>query len=67
MGNKSFINHVLEFFFICTNIKVDVCAMFTIKYGINKMHSIMFPLRVGWFDDNGVDIHPWGLRIKPHK
>ncbi len=63
----------LIFFFIWTNInkiwniKVNVCAMFTIKYGLNKMHSTMFSLNVGWFDGNGVDTHPWGLRIKSHK
>jgi hypothetical protein len=49
------------------NIEIDVCAMFKIKYGVNKMHSITFSHHVGWFDGKGVDIHSWGLRIKPHK
>jgi len=31
------------------------------------MHSIIFAHQVGWFDGKGVDIHPWGLRIKLHK
>jgi hypothetical protein len=31
------------------------------------MHSIIFAHQMGWFDGKGFDIHPWGLRIKPHK
>jgi len=31
------------------------------------MHSTIFSHRVGWFDDKGVDIYPWGLKIKLHK
>jgi hypothetical protein len=27
----------------------------------------MFTHQVGWLEGKGVDIHPWGLRIKPHK
>jgi hypothetical protein len=33
--------------------------MFKIKYGVNKMHLIIFSHQVGWFDGKGVDIHPW--------
>ncbi len=40
--------------------EIDVCAMFTIKYGLNIMHSTIFSYQVGWFDGKGVDIHPWG-------
>jgi hypothetical protein len=31
------------------------------------MHSNMFSHQVGWFDGKGIDIHLWGLKIKPHK
>ncbi len=41
--------------------------MFQIKYGLNKMHSTIFSHHMGWFNGKGVDIHPWGLRMKPHK
>jgi len=41
--------------------------MFKVKYGLNRMHSIIFAHQMGWFDGEGVDIHPWGVRIKPHK
>jgi hypothetical protein len=41
--------------------------MFKGKYGLNRIHSTIFAHQVGWFDGKGVDIHPWGLRIKPHK
>jgi hypothetical protein len=57
------------FFFIWTNInkiwniEIEVCVMFKLKHGLNIMHSIIFPDRVGWFDGKRVDIHPWGLRI----
>jgi hypothetical protein len=40
--------------------------MFKVKYGLNRMHSTIFAHQVGWFDGKGVDIHPWGLRNKPH-
>ncbi len=40
--------------------------MFKIKYGLNRMHSIIFAHQVGWFDGKGIDIH-CGLRIEPHK
>ncbi len=62
----------LNFFSIWTsinkiwNIEIDVCAMFKVKYGLNRMHSTIFAHQVGWFDDKGVDIHPYGLRIKLH-
>jgi hypothetical protein len=49
------------------NIEIDVCAMFKVKYEVNKVHSTIFSHQVGWFDGKGIDIHPWGLRIKPHK
>ncbi len=48
-------------------MEIDVCRMFKIKYGLNKMHCTMFAHQVGWFDGKGVDIHPWGLSIKLHK
>jgi len=38
--------------------------MFKTKYLVNKMHPIMFSHQMGWFDNKGVDIHLWGLRIK---
>jgi hypothetical protein len=41
--------------------------MFKVKYGLNTMHSTTFAHQVGWFDGKGVDIHLWGLKIKPHK
>jgi hypothetical protein len=41
--------------------------MFKVKYGVNRMHFTIFSEQMGWFDGKGVDIHPWGLRIKPHK
>jgi hypothetical protein len=40
--------------------------MFKVKYGLNKMHSTILAHQVGWFDEKIIDIHPWGLRIKPH-
>jgi hypothetical protein len=48
-------------------IEIDVYAMFKIKYGLNRMHLITFTHQVGWFDSKGVDIHPWGVRIKLYK
>jgi hypothetical protein len=51
---------------IC-NIEIDVCVMFKIKYGINRMHLTIFLHKVRWFDGKVVDIHAWGLRIKPHE
>jgi len=42
-------------------------TMLKIKYGLNRMHPIMFLHRVVWFDGKRVEIHPWGLSIKPHK
>jgi hypothetical protein len=43
--------------------------MFKVKYGLNIIHSTIFAHQVKWlwFDGKGIDIHPWGLRIKPHK
>jgi len=49
------------------NIEIDVCAMFKVKYALNKMHFTILVHQVGWFDGKWVDMHPWGLRIKPHK
>jgi hypothetical protein len=49
------------------NIEIDVYAIFKIKYGVNRKHLIIFLHQVKWFDDKLVDIHVWGLRIKPHK
>jgi hypothetical protein len=40
--------------------------MLQIKYGLNIMLSTMFSLHMGWIIGKEVDIHPWGLRIKPH-
>ncbi len=40
--------------------------MFKIKYGLNRMHSTIFAHQMGWFNDKGVDIHPWGLRYISH-
>jgi len=48
-------------------MKYDVCAMFKIKYGLDRMHPNVFSHQVGWFDGKEVDINPWGLRIKLHK
>jgi uncharacterized protein YcfL len=40
--------------------EVDVYVMFKTKYGINRMHSVIFIFyQVRWFDGKGVDIHPW--------
>jgi len=41
--------------------------MFQIKYGLNRMHSTIFSYHMGWFSGKGVDIHPWGPRVKLHK
>jgi hypothetical protein len=41
------------------NIEIDVCAMFKVKHGLNKMHFTIFAHEVGWFYDKGVDNHPW--------
>jgi len=41
--------------------------MLKVKYGLTIMQFIIFVHQLGWFDDKGVDIHHWGLRIKPHK
>jgi hypothetical protein len=49
------------------NIEIGVYVMFKVKYGVNIMHSIIFSHQVGWFDDKGIDIYPWGLKIKPCK
>ncbi len=49
------------------NIEVDVCTIFKTKYGVNRMHPIIFSHQVRWFDSKGIDIHPWGLMIKHHK
>jgi hypothetical protein len=51
---------------IC-NIEIDVCETFKVKYGLNRMHSFTFLHQVGWFDGKGIDVHPWGLKIKLHK
>jgi hypothetical protein len=48
------------------NIEIDVYAMFKVKHGSNRIHSIVFAHQVGWFDDKVVHTHPWGLRFKPH-
>ncbi len=42
---------------IC-NIEIDVCEMFKVKYGLNRMHSFIVSHQVGWFDGKGIDIHP---------
>jgi hypothetical protein len=49
------------------NIEINVCVMFKVKYGLNKMHFAMLAHKVRWYDGKGVDIYPWGLRIKLHK
>jgi hypothetical protein len=49
------------------NIEIDVYAIFKVKYGLNVMHSAIFASQVGGFNGKGIDIHPWGLKIKPHK
>jgi hypothetical protein len=38
--------------------------MSIIKHTINKLHPTIFSHQVGWFDGKGVDICPWGLRLK---
>jgi hypothetical protein len=43
------------------NIKIDVCAMFKIKYGVNTMQPTIFLLQVGWFDGKGIHIHLWAM------
>jgi hypothetical protein len=45
------------------NIEIDVCAMFKVKYGLNRMHFFMFSPQVKLFDGKGIDMHPWGLKI----
>jgi hypothetical protein len=42
------------------NIEIDVCSMFKIKYGLNKMYSTIYSHHVKCFNNKGVDIHPWG-------
>jgi hypothetical protein len=49
------------------NIKVGICAIFTMKHGLNKTHPTMFTYQVGWFVGYGFDYHPWCPRTKPHK
>jgi hypothetical protein len=41
--------------------------MFKVEYGVNRMHPMTFSHKLGWFDGKGVDIHPCGIKIKPHK
>jgi len=36
--------------------EIDVSAMFTIKYGVNIMHSTIFSCQVGWFDGKRVGV-----------
>jgi hypothetical protein len=50
-----------------SNIEIDVCVMFKVKYGLNIIHSTIFAHKVGCFDGKGANVHPWGLKIKPHK
>jgi hypothetical protein len=70
---KYFKSKLLIFPFKQTSIKyeiyieVDVCAMFKIKYKVNRMLLTIFSHQVGWFDGKGVDIYHLGLRIKLHK
>jgi hypothetical protein len=37
------------------------------KYGVNKINIILFTQQVGWLGGKGVELHPWGPRIKLHK
>jgi hypothetical protein len=41
--------------------------MFKVKYGLNKMQSITIANQMRLFDCKGIDIYPWGLRMKLHK
>jgi len=50
------------FFHLDTHIEIDVCEMFKIKYGLNRMHSFTFSHQVGQFDGKGINIHPWGSK-----
>jgi hypothetical protein len=50
------------FFHLDTHIEIDVCEMFKVKYGLNRMHSFTFSHQVGQFDGKGIDIHPWGSK-----
>jgi hypothetical protein len=35
--------------------------MFKIQIWLNKIHPTIFSPQMGWFDNKGVDIHPWAL------
>jgi hypothetical protein len=34
------------------------------KYGLNKINIKSYTQKVGWLGDKGVEIYPWGLKIK---
>jgi hypothetical protein len=37
------------------------------KYGLTKINIKSFYNKVGWLGGKGVELHPWGPRIKLHK
>jgi hypothetical protein len=37
------------------------------KYGLNIINIILLTQQVGEFGGKGIELHPWGPRIKLHK
>jgi hypothetical protein len=37
------------------------------KLGLNRINVRLFTQQVGWFGGKGVELHPWGPKIKFHK
>jgi hypothetical protein len=37
------------------------------KYGLNKINTILFTQQVRWFGDKRIQFHLWDQRIKLHK
>jgi len=49
MKKKTFIFSFEEKINKILNINVGICATFTLKHGLNKMHPTMFTHHAGWF------------------
>jgi hypothetical protein len=45
----------------------EVLCNVYIEYGVNRINVRLFTQQVGWLGGKGVELHPWGLRIKLHK
>jgi len=37
------------------------------KYGLNIIKIKLFTQQVEWLNGEGIELHPWGSRIKLHK